>query len=183
MTSKHTHPRLSIPRRFQSTSRTSGSTTRNCCLHTGSPVLPPAPSRRSCTWKPPRAPSSTSSPVPPRSQHSPENRPSERVAPLRHPRGQSPNWLARPCVIWLLQPGSIWVGPSVLLLGSPWGTPPLASSPATAPPPRLCRLLSSSSSLETPFFMASCSFPSGRFFPCPCTQAPHESLACPFPSL
>lgn len=87
MTSKHTHPRLSIPRRFHSTSHTSGSTTRNCCLHTGSPVLPPAPSRRSCTWKPPRAPSSTSSPVPPRSQHSPENRPSERVAPLRHPPG------------------------------------------------------------------------------------------------
>ena len=40
---KHTRPRLSVPRHFHSTSRTSGSTTCSHCLHTGPPVFPPAP--------------------------------------------------------------------------------------------------------------------------------------------
>lgn len=95
---------------------------RLACLATR--PLPACPARGSCLGLPPRP--------------APRSHPDLSTAlkiiyqSMSHPcvtPGDSPNRLARPHMIWLLQPGSIQVGPSALLLGSPWGTSPLASSP------------------------------------------------------
>lgn len=98
---QHTRPRLSVPRHFHPTSCTSGSTPRGRCLHTGPPVFPPAALPPVLLVEAASGSLAPSHPVPPRSQHSPENRPSEHVKmPLRHPGEKVPTSWQDP--VWVL---------------------------------------------------------------------------------
>ena len=90
------------------------------------------PSHRSCTWKPPRAPSSTSSPVPPRSQHSPENCPSDvTLGTKSQPAGKTPHDLAS--APWFNPGGPLCPPPGLTLGDAPSGL--LSRHPLTLLPP------------------------------------------------